>query len=324
VAASFESSELDLASVEEPERAAVWMRSAGKLFPGLSVCKPPVNPSVGRIRGIPLGSGHLWTVLSPPVRVSYLPRHDSPPMFSVMLQLEGATAAAQCGRECTLTAGDFCVLDGLAPFDLEAAGPSSRIAFMQMPRHAVLSRREGLERRTAQVFDTQEPGAAFLRNALTNLVEAAPLLEPEQRMAALASMVQMVGVPRLPGGDSLTGRNAERIAATLAFIDAELADPTLTAQRVAAAQGLSRRRLDQILATVGTSLSAQIWLRRLEQAANDLRDPRFNDRTVTQIAFAVGFEDAAHFTRAFKRRYGCTPREWRNGAGGPAAERCCR
>ena len=143
------------------------------------------------------------------------------------------------------------------------------------------------------------------------------MLEPEQRTAALASVVQILGVPRLPGGDSLASRNTERIAATLAFIDAELADPTLSAQRVADAQGLSRRRLDQILATLGTSLSAQIWARRLAQAASDLIDPRFSDRTVTQIAFGVGFEDAAHFTRAFKRRYEVTPREWRATRGRP-------
>jgi AraC-like DNA-binding protein len=318
VAVSSESSQLDLASVEEPERAAVWMRSAGQLFPGLSVSRLPVNPIVGRIEGVPLGPGHLWTILSPPVRVSYLPTTREPhPMFSVMLQLEGAMVAAQCGRECTLQAGDFCVMDGLAPFDLEAVGPVSRLVFLQMPRHAVLSRRDGLERHTAEVFDTHEPGAAFLRNVLMSLIEAAPLLEPEQRTAAVASVVQMLGVPRIPGGETLASRNAERIAATLAFIDAELADPTLTAQRVAAAQGLSRRRLDQILAALGTSLSAQIWARRLAQAASDLLDPRFSDRTVTQIAFGVGFEDAAHFTRAFKRKYDVTPREWRNG-GRPA------
>jgi AraC-like DNA-binding protein len=316
MAVSLDTSELDLANVKGPERAALWMRSAGTLFPGLSVTKPPVNPVVGRIRGVPLGPGRLWTVLSPPVLVSYVPssRRDVQPMFSVMLQLEGATTAAQCGRECRLERGDFCVIDGLAPFDLEVDQSLSRVVFLQMPRYAVLSRRDGLERRTALPFDTQEPGAAFLRNVLTNLIDAAPLLEADQRAAALASVVQMLGVPRLPGGEIGPGRNAERIAATLAFIDTELADPTLTAQRVAAAQRLSRRRLDQILATQGTSLSALIWARRLAQAASDLLDPRFSDKTVTQIAFGVGFEDAAHFTRAFKRRYECTPREWRNGA----------
>jgi AraC family transcriptional activator of tynA and feaB len=318
MALALATSELDLANVEGSERAALWMRSAGTLFPGLSVTKPPVNPIVGRIQGVPLGPGHLWTVLSPPVLVSYVPsssRREMQQMFSVMLQLEGATTAAQCGRECRLEPGDFCVIDGLAPFDLEVDRPFSRVVFLQMPRYAVLSRHDGLERRTAQAFDTREPGAAFLRNVLTSLIDAAPILEPEQRAAALASVVHMLGVPRLPGAAILPGRNAERIAATLAFIDAELADPTLTAQRVASAQRLSRRRLDQILAAQGTSLSALIWARRLAQAASALLDPRFANKTVTQIAFGVGFEDTAHFTRAFKRRYEYTPREWRNGAG---------
>jgi len=33
--------------------------------------------------------------------------------------------------------------------------------------------------------------------------------------------------------------------------------------------------------------------------------------TAAQVAFANGFEDAAHFTRAFKSRYACTPGQWR-------------
>jgi AraC-like DNA-binding protein len=66
-----------------------------------------------------------------------------------------------------------------------------------------------------------------------------------------------------------------------------------------------------LLGSLGTSLTAQIWMRRLTQAASDLLDPRFATKTVTQIAFGVGFEDAAHFARAFRRRYHCTPSEWR-------------
>lgn len=307
--------ELDLETVAKPQRAAMWMRSALTFFPGLSVVRPPVNPVAGRIHGVPLGPGYLWTILSPQVLVSYLPtpHPGAQAMFSVMLQLEGTTRAQQCGRACTLDAGDFCVIDGLAPFDLEVAEPVSRVVCLQMPRSAVLSRKMGLEERTAQRFDGREPGALLLRNVLQTLIDTAPFLEAGQRAAALASVVQMVAAPKLPGGEEGQRRDDERVAATLAFIDAQLADPTLTAHRVAAAQRLSRRRLDQIMAGLGTSLTAQIWSRRLTQAASDLLDPRFSAKTVTQIAFGVGFEDAAHFARAFKRRYHCTPREWRTG-----------
>ena len=281
--------------------------------------RPPVNPVAGRMQGIPLGAGlgvgYLWTILSPPVVVSYRPaaRVETEPMFSVMLQREGVTTASQCGRECVLGAGEFCVIDSLAPFDLEVNEPLARVMLLQMPRHAVLSRKAALESHTAKAFDKHEPGAQLLCNVLENLVAAAPFLDNAQRAAALASVVQLISAPKLPGGEALQGRNEERIALTLAYIDASLSDPTLTAQHVAAAQRLSRRRLDQILARLGTSLTAEIWTRRLAQAASDLRDPRFAAKTVTQIAFGVGFEDAAHFTRAFKRRYACTPRAWRAG-----------
>ena len=305
---------LDLSTVEGHERAALWMRSAGRFFPGVSVTRAPVNPAAGMIDGLPLGPGWLWNILSPAVSVSYLPveHPERQTLFSVMLQLEGITSASQCGRTCELHPGDFCVIDGVAPFHLEVAEASSRVVFVQMPRSAVLSRRGELERCTAQRFDTTEAGALLLRNMLANLLDAAPLLAPEQRSAALAAVVQLLATPKLPSGTPEGGRDSERIASTLAFIDAQLADPSLNAHRVAAAQGLSRRRLDQILlGSLGTSLTAQIWMRRLTQAASDLLDPRFAAKTVTQIAFGVGFEDAAHFARAFRRRYHCTPSEWR-------------
>jgi AraC family transcriptional regulator, positive regulator of tynA and feaB len=68
--------------------------------------------------------------------------------------------------------------------------------------------------------------------------------------------------------------------------------------------------------SIASSLTAQIWSRRLAQAAADLVEPGRAGQSVSQIAFSAGFEDAAHFTRAFKRRFEYTPREWRRrGAG---------
>ncbi len=325
---------VNLATVQEPQRAALWARSASTLFPGLFVTKPPVNPTLGMIQRTPLGAGCLWTILSPPLLVSYAPsqRADAVPLFSVMLQLEGSTAVLQAGRICQVDPGDFCVIDGLEPFELEVAHDCSRVLFLQMPRQAVLSRNAELESRTAQRFSGQEPGAALLKSLLHGLLETAPLLDREQQAAALAGVIQLLGAPKLPGEERALTKASQRVAETLALIDAELSDPMLNAQRIAHAQGLSRRRLDQILlGSLGTSVTAQIWTRRLRQAASDLLDARFALKTVTQIAFGVGFEDTAHFARAFKKRYHCTPREWRSRMGEPAravnsapAERFCQ
>jgi AraC-like DNA-binding protein len=47
---------------------------------------------------------------------------------------------------------------------------------------------------------------------------------------------------------------------------------------------------------------------RLDRAADRLRR---TDRSVTEIALAVGFESPAHFSRAFKNRFQCSPQRYR-------------
>jgi AraC-like DNA-binding protein len=303
---------VDLSGVQESLRAAAWRRSAQSCFPGLSVRDLRDNPAFGMIAGAPFGAGHLWIVLSPAVQVSYDPRGaNDAQIFSVMLQIKGSTLARQ-GRRCgLLDPGELCVIDSFVPFELEVVGLASQFMILQMPRHAVIGRHPYLEHRTAEVFDRDETGTSLLRNVLLSLVDSAHLLQSDQRGAALAAVIQLLGAAKMPRPPQSEGVGW-RVKAALALIDTELADPELDASRIADAQGISRRRLDEIMvAQVGASLTARIWLRRLDQAASDLLDERFAAKTVTQIAFAAGFEDAAHFTRAFKRRYGCTPRAWR-------------
>ena len=305
---------LELGIIDATERAAAWRCGASSYFPGMSVTDLGNKPSFGSMAGTPFGPGHLWTILSPPVQVSYDPSVaplQKTQLFSLMLQLRGSTSASQDGRTSVIRPGDLCVIDGRAPFELAVGGILSHFVVMQMPRSTVLSRHPYLERRTAEVFDTQDTGTALVRSLLLNTAENAPSLRHDQRNSALISLIQLLGALPVEKQDSANGH--WRVRAALAYIDGSLADPDLSATRVADAQTVSRRRLDQIMVeATGASLSSQIWLRRLDQAANDLRDPRLASKTVTQIAFAAGFEDVAHFTRAFKRRYRMPPRDWRN------------
>ncbi len=304
---------LNLQSVAAAQRAALWTRGVQDFFPGLSVRELGGNLNIGSISGMPFGPGRLWSVLSPPLLVSYDPAGSTGgeiQQFSVMMQLQGATAARQGQRRCQLQPGNFCVIDSSAPFELEVSA-SSHVMFIQMPRPAVLGRHPYLERHTAEVFDPQEAGAGLLRGLLLNILDSAPLLENDQRAAALGAIIQLLGAPKQLSSAEL-GEMNWRVRAALACIDSQFADGTLTASRIAQEQGISRRRLDEIMRhSVGSSLTAQIWKRRLAQAAADLAEPRRSGHSVAQIAFAAGFEDAAHFTRAFKRTFHCTPREWR-------------
>jgi AraC-like DNA-binding protein len=307
---------LDLDVIDTNQRAAAWECGARAFFPGLSVRDLSLMPLLGSIAGARFGAGHLWSILSPALQVTYDPQGTPPErkqLFSLMLQLSGATLAGQEGRLTRINPGQMCVIDGRLPFELAVDGMLSHFVVLQMPRQAVLSRNPSLERHTALTFDPADSGTVLLRNLLLCTAETTPSLRDDQRGAALASIVQLLGALRIEGQTDNAG-SSWRVRTALSWIENALADPELTATKVAEAQGVSRRRLDQIMVEVtGIPVSSQIWQRRLEQAASDLRNARYASKTVTQIAFAAGFDDVAHFSRAFKRRYRVPPREWRRG-----------
>jgi AraC-like DNA-binding protein len=69
-----------------------------------------------------------------------------------------------------------------------------------------------------------------------------------------------------------------------------------------------------VFASSGEKVSGYIIRRRLEECAKQIRNPAWAGHTLTEIAFAWGFNSAAHFTRSFHERFGMTPRDYRRTA----------
>lgn len=98
------------------------------------------------------------------------------------------------------------------------------------------------------------------------------------------------------------------------YIDENLVDPELSPLQVAAAMGVSLRYLNMVFAKHEVGVSRTIWHRRVLRAARDLQNRALSELSITSIAFALGFNDSAHFTRAFRRVYGQTPSAFRHQA----------
>jgi AraC-like DNA-binding protein len=114
------------------------------------------------------------------------------------------------------------------------------------------------------------------------------------------------------GGDAPEAPlRAARASAAREHIEANLADPLLSPRRVAAALRLSSRYLRDVMADEGECLSTYILRRRLEECSKRLASASSRVRTITDIAFSCGFNNAAHFTRVFKAKYGLSPRDYR-------------
>ena len=305
---------VDLSRVPPSQRAHVWSSNAAALFPGGAILNLPPRPTLGEIVRVALPEGVLWHIHSPPSLFKYQPLMASvspsmQPSFGLLAQLTGSTTAAQSGRECVVEPGDLCFLDAIDAFRVGSTD-SSEFIILEMPREAVIATHPFLASRTACALKGKSPDTTLLRNTVVGLATAAPYLSPSQSASALAGVMSILGVVELAHEHGPA--TERRIRDALAHIELHLTDRELSAVSIAARSGISRRRLDELFITaVGRPVAAHIWQRRFARAESLLRDPARGRQCIRDIARASGFEDAAHFVRAFKRRYGLTPGRWR-------------
>jgi AraC-like DNA-binding protein len=88
-----------------------------------------------------------------------------------------------------------------------------------------------------------------------------------------------------------------------------LDDRIPTIAEIAEMAGISIRTFQRKLSGAGVSYSDLLDGARFENAAKLLRD---TNAKIIDVAFSSGYSDPAHFTRAFRRFSGVTPRKFRS------------
>jgi signal transduction histidine kinase/DNA-binding response OmpR family regulator len=91
-------------------------------------------------------------------------------------------------------------------------------------------------------------------------------------------------------------------------VEANLSDVLFTVEKMAEDMFLSRTQLLRKLKSL-TGLSPNEFIKdlRLKRAADMIRQKA---DTITQIGYAVGFNDQSYFTKCFKKQFGVTPTEY--------------
>lgn len=89
-----------------------------------------------------------------------------------------------------------------------------------------------------------------------------------------------------------------------------LDDPDLTPAKVADTMGITVGYLHKIFLASGTTLMKYVLSERLERCRTDIAQLE-KSRSLSQIAYSWGFNDASHFSRSFRNRFGVSPTEYR-------------
>lgn len=94
-------------------------------------------------------------------------------------------------------------------------------------------------------------------------------------------------------------------------IEQQLTDGELSVGKVSAQQNVSPRYLQKLFEEAGSSFTQYVRDRRLERCHIDLLSPAHQTLSILEICFRWGFNDAAHFSRSFRAKFGVTPRACR-------------
>lgn len=166
---------------------------------------------------------------------------------------------------------------------------------------ATLPSGDWMERTFAHAAQTMADGDAGAATVMTKMSELLFVEAVRRYLAALP--------PEQTGW--LAGLRDPAIGRALSIMHARL-NESWTADALAREVNLSRSTFaDHFTTLIGVPPMRYLLNWRMQVARQKLREA---NRTIAQIAFEVGYESEAAFTRAFRREFGLPPAAWRKAA----------
>jgi AraC family transcriptional activator of tynA and feaB len=220
----------------------------------------------------------------------------------IELTSSGCISISHDSREAVLKRGDFTLMDRTRPYQGTSNGDITQVVLM-IPRDLLLRRIGSAERYTALRIDGSSGFGGLLSPMLQRLPAQLPDIAADARPRVAENIFDLVATALLSGiGETQISAKMTQVRIKF-WIETHLAED-LSGERIAAACGVSVRHLNRLIARADTSLMRYVWERRLARCRRDLRDSKMAHRPIGDIALSAGFKDLAHFSRAYRARYG--------------------
>ncbi|MDD1679318.1 MAG: helix-turn-helix domain-containing protein [Methanomicrobiales archaeon] len=273
----------------------------------------------GLVREARFGPLILTDTLSAPQVVLRQNRHISrldKDCYIFGLMQTGRGGLCQRDASFTMHTGAAGLFYASEPYDLRGKAPV-RAFWMEIPQHLLASRFSSGRAPVNTLLNVERGLGRIAAEFCTTLAAESALLNDDARaklgdefLDILAAAVD-AGFDREPAGEK-TVRKA-RLRSVKAYIDAHLREPDLTLESIARNNGISLRYLHELFTAMDSSVSDWIWLRRLQQCHALLSHPAHAARSITEIAFSMGFNSSSHFSNRFREEFGLRPSDVRLG-----------
>jgi AraC-like DNA-binding protein len=231
---------------------------------------------------------------------------------------EGQHVVRQFGREFAVSAGE-AVLTTSADPGVSFNHATERLVLFRIPQDRIKPLVGDFGGALVQRIDRSIPALQMLLGYSAVLAslpsEAPPDLQHLMATHVCDLIALTLGATR-DAAQTAAGRGvrAARLSAIKRDIAENIGRRDLTAEGVAAKQGISAGYLRKLFEAEGTNFTDFVRRQRILRAHRLLTDPRFASSKISAIAYDVGFSDLSYFNRVFRQHYGCTPSEARERA----------
>jgi AraC family transcriptional activator of tynA and feaB len=239
--------------------------------------------------------------------------HTTDHLYAACVNLDGdARIKGRC-EEVTLQRGDFFITDSRHEFSLDLDRPWRHLV-VSLPTHWIDARVTRPELIAGGVVRNHP----LLRLWGTHLADgfamgndfspAAATLFARHSVELLAQALEEAHCEQPTPSDAL---RAATFLHACHLIAIRFADPDLGPDQIARDLRISTRSLARVFAAHNETVMRRIYDERVRQVKKLFRAREAAHRSITEIAFACGFNDSSHFGRLFAARVQMTPSLWR-------------
>jgi len=309
----------------QPARRCEWLREViGREYANVDITPPDDGSLFNEMTITPWRDLQLSSIRSHAISLTRRrrePQRVGQDAYFAVILLSGQYRLQQDGRETFLQPGDMTLYDATRWHRIDCPRAFSKL-IVAIPRRVLRERVAGLDSLTARRIPGRSGLGAVASNFIRMSARQVPQLGPRESAALSAHALDLLAlsVAGLGAQRSELSRSSEQtLVAVKTLVEECLCDASLSSAVVAARAGLSSRYINRLFEAEGSSLMRHILHRRLERCRADLVDPLRDRDSVFEIAWRWGFNDPAHFSRAFKTVFGIPPRAFRLAEGRGAA-----
>jgi len=230
--------------------------------------------------------------------------------FLVSLQLSGESRYGEGAASVTARRGEITLVNTARPFRVAFPCPVSRVIAI-VPQALIRPRVPWCAGLTVMKLDDAAPAVDLIRAHLAAAARHGAAIDHRTASVLVENLTNLLALAMEPQAGAASGHRAARRDALRAHLTRHLSDPALCPRRAAAALSISVRLVHRLFEEQGTSFGRWVLEQRLEACRRAFDDPAAAARPISDIAFAWGFNELSHFSRAFKARFGVAPRDFR-------------